>query len=1452
MDIFYGDSKTAATTAIYNVAFSFYSTNEINQMNLVEIFCPAFFDYGKKVVEWGLCDLRMGTSTKYENCLSCGASYAVCPGHFGYIDLAIPVSNPLVKNLFTSLLESCCFYCNFFKISSWKIKLSYIKLLLFDLSLNIKKINLRVNQISFSNPNENLFFSYNIKIVNLINQKIEKNIYSNFFFDKVKKLQKNQSNFINFFLKKLSSVKCCQKCKKNKVYNYQKKFKFLFEKKNDYLSFYIKNTFNFVKKKNILLCSEKYIKFSSFFLEKKKFFFSFQEKKYLCDLWKYESDFCELIWGSILKSCKFKKQKKFENFFLNKLMVPPTRFRPIYFNSVFKNKMQILSNSQNFYFLKIVKLNQQLLLAIGMSLLTSRKNIIKKFLLDLEFTISCLFDSDFSSSSPVFSKNPIGIKQQLEKKMGLFRMYLMGKRVNFSARSVITSDPYLKTNEIGLPYICKEKIGSFQVLNKFNLPLFLKILLYKKNRNKLHFKMIETIFGKKINIFEEERKLKTLGLAQIFKRYFDYYICKRLKNFGLTKAFKMICSRDLVLVNRQPSLHKASIMAHKVVIRKKTKCLSLNYANCASYNADFDGDEMNLHIINNVMGKAEAFVLSLTHNHNRIPTNSIPIRCLIQDYIVSSVLLTKKDNFLREEIFFYLLNCLFIEKNLFLKFCFPAILKPRILWTGKQLFSMVIKNSIANNSMLFFESRNKMNKIDHGEDETLVLVRKGELLKGIIDSSQLGKKKHGILHALHEKYSSTTVDSVLTNLSFLLMFFQRSYGHTTGLNDLIISGKMDKFRTKGFSRERKLKKLIIRKILSKKGFFLQKFSKTKKIFSFLNIAGFFFIQENSLKQFIFYVKSILTKICTNTIENNFPENIETDLNKNGFLAIILSGSKGSFVNFFQICTNLGQMELEGNCVSRDYEFRVLPFFFPFEISCESNGFIVQRFLTGIDPPGYFFHSMAGRESLLDTTVKTAQSGYIQRSLIKHFEDVRLNYDLTIRSVSNEILQIIYFQTGLSSLNSDFNQIFTWYLQNLSPCFIGCSRVSMIKTDKNVLHILFKKLKNMYNPIDVFYRFKQLIYEKSKIFHFDKYISDMYQKNLYEPGEPVGIITSQSIGEPCTQMTLNSFHFAGKIALSYSTGIPRIKEILMTASNRVKNPTTSVFFHKNLSFKNYIFIEKRLKKIAYVDLIKTIVVYKNMGSFVIKIRLISRNRYKHQFLLKTNYIKNQFQHFFKKYTRNLLHMSDFHFFQIYLQKNTQILKIKFKKDLDNQKVDKKDFFFSITQSKVSEIYHKISKMFFFTQMSMIDFSFIDFKQRTVHFNGINFCFLWANADLLNINKIFTNDISEISLIYGIEASRTSIFLELETIFRVQAISINRHHIDLISDYMTKNGKIKSFSRTQMKEKESFQKISYETALNFITNAAINQIHDQTNSPSSSMCIGKVCNSGLGYFDLGYFF
>jgi len=741
MDVFYGDSKTTVTSVIYNVTFSFYSTDEINEMNLVEIFCPAFFDYGKKVVEWGLCDIRMGTSTKYENCISCGANYSACPGHFGYIDLAIPISSPLVKNLFASLLESCCFYCNFFKISSWKIKLSYIKLLLFDLNLNIKKIDLRLNRISFSKSNRSFFFSYNIKIVNLINQKIEKTIYSKFFFDKIKKIQKNQSNFVNFFLKKLSSVTCCQKCKKNKIYGYQKKSKALFKKKNHYLSFYVKNIFNFVTKKNILLCSQKYIKFFPFSFEKKNCFFSFQEKKYLCDLWKYENDFCELIWGSIVKSYKFKKQKKFENFFLNKLMVPPTRFRPIYFNSIFKNKMQILSNSQNFYFLKIVKLNQQLLLAIGASSLTSRQSMIRKFLSDLESTISCLFDSNCSPSSMFSSKSPIGIKQQLEKKMGLFRMYLMGKRVNFSARSVITSDPYLKTNEIGLPYICKEKIGSFRILNKFNLSSFLKVLLYKKDRNKFHFKMIETIFGKRINIFEEERKLKILGLVQIFKRYFDYYIYKRLENFGFMKVFKMICSQDLVLVNRQPSLHKASIMAHRVVIRKRTKCLSLNYANCAPYNADFDGDEMNLHIINNVMGKAEAFVLSLTHNHSRIPTNSIPIRCLIQDYIVSSVLLTKKDNFLREEIFFYLLNCLFIEKSLFCKFCFPIILKPRVLWTGKQLFSMVMKNSIASNSALFFESRNKMNKIGYGEDETLVLIRNGELLKGVIDASQLGKKK---------------------------------------------------------------------------------------------------------------------------------------------------------------------------------------------------------------------------------------------------------------------------------------------------------------------------------------------------------------------------------------------------------------------------------------------------------------------------------------------------------------------------------------------------------------------------------------------------------------------------------------------------------------------------------------------------------------------------------------
>nr|UXY87511.1 DNA-directed RNA polymerase I chain-like protein [Cryptomonas sp.] len=1466
MDIFFEDSRISDITSVpRNVSFSFYSSNEINMLSSTEIICPVFFDNRGKSIKWGLCDSKLGSVSKYETCVSCYGSYSVCPGHFGHIELAIPISNPLIKNLFLSILNAKCWYCNFFRLASWKVKLFYIKLLMLDLGLYFKGLHMEQIECLFSNLNTGSKFKYAIKIIDLLNEKskigwLEKNIIP-IVFTKNGNRGKEWKKILQFFLEKSSQLICCQKCKKNRIRIKDKEVNLKIcttQKKILKSVSYINNTiFDYVQmKKQVQLCLEKKAKFS--FSEKTSFLIkSFQIKKGLCDIWNFENDFCELIWGDLAKSKKFRINKGHEKFFVSKILVPPTRFRPVYFTKLCKSGENMNSNPKNFYLLKILKINQQILLAIGLDNYNFKKHSCYKLFSELEIITGSLFDNSTSSTKKE-KINPIGIRQQLEQKFGLFRMHLMGKRVYYSARSVVVPDPFLKSNEVGFPKICANKMIISVILNQFgmfSLQKLLKEYKWKSKLRKINIKMIETIFGEKINISEQKIKFQLLQLIQICKKYFEYYVCKRLNNYGMTRFFRNLISGDFVLLNRQPSLHRASVMAHSVVVKKKTRCLSLNYINCTPYNADFDGDEMNVHIVQNNLAKAEALILSMANNHTKIPTHSTPIRSLIQDQIISAVSLTSKNSFFNKNSYFHLIGTILSESILEINLCCPAVVKPKNLWTGKQIISIILKTMLDKHKDISLESKNKIPKLVFGQDENVVLFRNGELLRGVLDSTQLGKNKYGIIHAFHEKHGALLADKILSALSSFFIIYQRMHGHTAGLEDLITMERIDKIRTKAFIKEKITRRILLRQIISKQGFFLENINKKKKkLYSITNIISFLYNQRNLFTNYTIYTKSIMAGISANLIENNIPGSLEKNIHLNGFLNMTLTGAKGSSVNIFQICSNLGQTELEGKCIPRGHGAKTLPGFFPFDISAKANGFIIQRFLTGLSATDFFFHCMAGREGLLDTAVKTSQSGYIQRSLVKHLESLKINYDLTVRQSTGNVLQIIYSETGLSATSFDFETFLPWYSQNISAC-------KNIITPHFHLQIFGKEL--FVIPLNLLYKIQEITKDFNKcrkigfpVFQnlfLEQKLLNLYQKNLGEPGELVGIIASQSIGEPCTQMTLNTFHFAGKIVSSGNQGIPRLREILLIASKYPKNPTMSAYFQKNLKKERFFLMERRIKKIFISDLMHVISTHvekkDDKTKMIIRIRLCSKNSYKHQFSLNINYIVGQFKKFLKNiYTKSTLFQLD-----VLKKDNIDKLSLYLFKQKGDIKLSKKSFRHFLSPYNLdfeSIVFFDQTFCYCIREIPRISSSFIDFNEKAIHLEGTNFFALWANNDLIDLNKIYSNDIYALLLIYGIEASRKALFSELETIFQFHAILINKHHIDLISDYMTRMGDYRPFNRMGMYEEKGFQKITYETALHFITEAAIDKTSDKIVSASSSICTGKLCNIGTGCFDILY--
>jgi hypothetical protein len=260
------------------------------------------------------------------------------------------------------------------------------------------------------------------------------------------------------------------------------------------------------------------------------------------------------------------------------------------------------------------------------------------------------------------------------------------------------------------------------------------------------------------------------------------------------RVWRHLRDGDYVMVNRQPTLHRPSIMAHKVKVLKKQKTIRMHYANCNSYNADFDGDEINVHFPQDMVSQVEAKMVASTNHNYIVPTSSSPLRGLIQDHVAAGVYLTKVDTFFTRDRYQQLVYCCLGTMHLgrAVKILPPAIIKPTQLWSGKQLISTIIYNLLPPDRFepLNIKSEAKVKGSYWGQhsEEGEVIIRGGELLVGILDKSQFGASQLGLVHCIFEAYGPVHAGEMLTVLGRLFTHFLQLRGFTCSIHDLVLSG----------------------------------------------------------------------------------------------------------------------------------------------------------------------------------------------------------------------------------------------------------------------------------------------------------------------------------------------------------------------------------------------------------------------------------------------------------------------------------------------------------------------------------------------------------------------------------------------------------------------------------------------------------------------------------------
>jgi|Deesub1362A_J573_1020465.scaffolds.fasta_scaffold00135_63 DNA-directed RNA polymerase subunit A' len=588
----------------------------------------------------------------------------------------------------------------------------------------------------------------------------------------------------------------------------------------------------------------------------------------------------------------------------------------------------------------------------------------------LQYHVTTYLDNEVSGIPPARHRSGRPLKtiaQRLKGKEGRFRGSLSGKRVNFSARTVISPDPNLSINEVGVPLTIAQELTVPLFVTSSNIEEAREYIL-RKEHPKANYVIRSD--GRRIRLLD-------VNVEEIAEKLEPGWIVERQLKDG-----------DIVLFNRQPSLHRMSIMAHYVrVLPYKT--FRLNPAVCPPYNADFDGDEMNLHVPQSLEAQAEAKILMGVQEHILSPRFGGPIIGGIHDHISGLYLLTRGEKRFTKEEVVYLIRALEIEEIPEPKY------KEEQLWTGKQVFSMILPNISLEFKAEICQGCESCEE-EKCEHDAYVVIKNGELKTGTIDEKSVGAFKGIIIDEIMRKYGPEETKRFIDNMTQLSIRAIMNAGFSFGISDEEIPEEaIQQIRDVLNEAERKVDELInqyregnlepmpgrsIKETLEMK--IMQELGRARDRAG--KIAGRYLGMENSA------------------------------------VIMAVSGARGSMLNLTQMAACIGQQSVRGERIKRGYTYtnRTLSHFKPGELGSRARGFVRSSYKEGLNPVEFFFHAIGGREGLVDTAVRTSQSGYLQRRLINALQDLKVEYDGTVKEqTSSMVVQFRYGEDGVDPMKS---------------------------------------------------------------------------------------------------------------------------------------------------------------------------------------------------------------------------------------------------------------------------------------------------------------------------------------------------------------------------------------------------------------------------------------------------
>jgi len=1053
------------------------------------------------------------------------------------------------------------------------------------------------------------------------------------------------------------------------------------------------------------------------------------------------------------------------------------------------------------------------------------------------------------------------ITDRLRGKDGRIRGNLMGKRVDFSARSVITPDAVMDIDQVGIPPKIAMSLTIPERVSANNIEVLTKRIINGSDHI-FGADNIITSNGVMINLAHcDHREKIRLQYGWIVERYLQ--------------------DDDIVIFNRQPSLHKMGMMGHRVKLMEgHTFRLNLCCAN--PYNADFDGDEMNLHVPQSPAASADVATLMMVSRQVISPQANKPVMGIVQDTLLGAHLMSKDEVFMNRSLVCHLIAGLKYTKHILPT---PCITHPKELWSGKQLLSLILPDTMSLG--LPFETANL-------KDHKKCHVRNGLIYTGTLNKSMLGSSAGGFVDILFREYGSSKVIRWMSEIQRLVNAWLMIRGFSVSISDCVLSDKGETRVKERISTAMKYAEELLREPLEKGS------------------------PEHGV------LESTVIRILSKTLMQTGGI-VDEELGKdNSIRNMVNAGSKGNPINLSQICGCVGQQSVEGHRVFAEKGGRTLTCFDFVDNSLAGQGFVQNSYALGLHPHEYFFHAMGGREGLVDTAVKTATTGYIQRRQIKSMEDHKVFYDGTVRNAEESIIDFSYGGDGMDAarvervkldlltekIESICERMTSWEAEKATlsrDLILRCKtsvlspeldtrillpfnpfRMHLLHTDKNepatfdeleniVQFYVSKRSSAIYVATLLHFFCSSKLYEAKLSLQESKDIFEKIQKKWIHArinyGEMVGSIAAQSIGEPCTQMTLNTFHFAGVISKNVTLGIPRLKELLDQAKT-IKTPSNTIRFVGDLSKnKNFAtFFANTLPLTRLGDIVSSCdFVYdpddlcpeSSAGDkFMVEMnanigypRSGNDSNYVIRLILNQDLMKTR--HITPPIVRTLLRNRLYKKAHI-LSSETNDVDWVIRIHLEDVKLmmDKFDVY---SKEREGLLCHRVISILLDTiaisghidmQAAFVRQVEINSEEHyVVDTQGCNLIDL-SSVTCIDWYNTISNDINEIHAILGLEAAVATLYSELTTTISFDGTYVDPRHIMMIVNTMTRGGYIMPLSRHGINRMDTgpLLRCSFEETPDILCDAACFGEIDNGKGVSQNIMTGKLASIGSGYVDL----